>query len=406
MKSILHISSLEKIGGHELSLCDLLESKKKNFQFCHTVYALGNKIHPYLSKRIKKHSRAFYLSRSSYGVNTPLIISKLKFELLKKHINPSLIVFWNCIGIINEKYNWLYHADIPYIHFERGNIESTTYDHIKSNYLNHARLIIANSFSTSRHIALRFKPNTSITICLNSLPTNLENSYGAKFFPKKRPFRIGVCGRLEPIKGFALTIQALKCLKKHNAAIELHIAGTGAEEKNLYYLASQINVADQVTFHGLLNFKSLVEFYRDLDLLIVPSIREPFGKVSIEAQFMGCPVIVSKVDGLPETIEHGVTGYCITPTLDINDYIKMGGSRKGLPEYVYNPDEDSLVPPKALNPERLAEKLMFILQNPDLYEKLSQNAYNTAKERFSHEKHIKEIWKLFEEAMGNSRHHP
>jgi len=407
MPKLLHIATLNNVGGHESALCEFLESKYIPFDSKNHVYALSNRVHPLLIKRLNKSLISISVSRSLLRINIPLFFSKAKFKLIKKHISPSLIIFWNCIGSIKYKYKWMYELSVPYIHYEHGNINSIPFEQIKLDYLNSAQLIVANSYATSRHIALRFNPSTPINISLNALPANFDKQDSiTKTFPSERPFRIGVCGRLVAVKGFAIAIYAIKLLKERGQILNLHIAGTGPQEKYLYNLSSRLGIQDQVIFHGLINPEETNLFYKYLDILIVPSIRESFGKVCIEAQYMGCPVIVSRVDGVPETILEGETGYSIPPTLDIAEYIEMGGTADGLPDLVYSPDEDSLVSPKALNPEHLAEKIMFIMQNPELYEELSQNAHNTAKERFSHEKHVKELWKLFEEAMKSTRHHP
>ena len=407
MTAILHIATLNTVGGHETALCELVESRYIPFGIENYIYALSNKVHPLLKKRLRSNHTPISVSRSIFRINIPLFLSKAKFELIKKHICPSLIIFWNCIGSIKHKYSWLYESNIPYIHYEHGNINSITFEQNKLDYLNSAQLIVANSYATSRHIALRFTPSSPIRVLLNALSANFEKQYAhTKSFPLDRPFRIGVCGRLVAVKGFAIAIYAIKVLKERGHILELHIAGTGPEKNNLSELSSRLGLRDQITFHGLINPEDINLFYKNIDVLIVPSIRETFGKACIEAQYMGCPVLVSRIEGLPETIVEGKTGYSIAPTLDLDEYAEIGGSKKDLPKTVYNPENDALMPSKALNPQHLAEKLMFIMQNPELYEKLSQNAHNTAKERFSHENHIKELWELFEEAMKSSRHHP
>lgn len=52
----------------------------------------------------------------------------------------------------------------------------------------------------------------------------------------------------------------------------------------------------------------LRRFYNSLDVLVVPSVSESFGKVSVEAQFCGTPVVCYDRGGLPETVLNGVTG--------------------------------------------------------------------------------------------------
>jgi len=402
LKKILYVGTLEKIGGHETALCDFLESAFVQSCAKHGVYALNNKVHTHLMRRLKRSSTKVEISRSLCGINIPLSVSKIKFKYIKRNFQPSLMIFWNCIGSIKRKYKWIYEPGTPYIHYERGNIDSIPFEQNKLDYLNSAQLIIANSYATARHIALRFNPSVPVKVRLNALPGNFEKqNVNAKTFPSKRPFRVGVCGRLVAVKGFAIAIYAIKLLKERGQILELHIAGTGPEENNLYNLSSRLGIQDQVIFHGLINPEEMDLFYKTIDVLIVPSLREPFGKVSIDAQYMGCPVIASKIDGVPETIVEGETGYAISPSLTIEDYIKIGGSNKGIPELVYSPDYDDLMRPKAINPEHLAQKIMFLIQSPESYDKISNNAHTVAKQRFNREIYLKKVWSDIEKALQN-----
>ncbi len=52
---------------------------------------------------------------------------------------------------------------------------------------------------------------------------------------------------------------------------------------------------------------------RHLDVLVLPSYEEPFGTVLAEAMAVGTPVVATRVDGLPEVVEDGVTGRLVEP---------------------------------------------------------------------------------------------
>lgn len=68
-----------------------------------------------------------------------------------------------------------------------------------------------------------------------------------------------------------------------------------------------------VTFAGPLETGKLAEFYRQIDLLVVCSRSESFGKVSVEAQACGTPVVAYSTGGIPETIIDGATGRLVNP---------------------------------------------------------------------------------------------
>ena len=70
----------------------------------------------------------------------------------------------------------------------------------------------------------------------------------------------------------------------------------------------------KMEFHGAIkDVGKLREFYQMLDYVIVPSVSESFGLVSMEAQFCGTPVVCYDVGGLPETILDMATGLVVRP---------------------------------------------------------------------------------------------
>ncbi|HMV47304.1 MAG TPA: glycosyltransferase family 4 protein, partial [Blastocatellia bacterium] len=76
-------------------------------------------------------------------------------------------------------------------------------------------------------------------------------------------------------------------------------------------VVGNLGVADRVIFTGARNDVPMV--MQALDLLVLNSKTEPFGLVVLEAMACDTPVLATAVDGVPELIRHGVTGWLIPP---------------------------------------------------------------------------------------------
>ncbi len=243
--------------------------------------------------------------------------------------------------------------------------------------------ILANSHAAKRVLELKWDIKSPITIIDNPLKPTIQ----AAIAPKKAPthLRLGFIGRLIPLKGVSLILHALTAFQAQN--VSLTIAGDGPEKEALMAEALRLNVP--VTFFGAI--KDVSGFYDAIDVLIVPSIREPLGLVAQEAALRGCPVIAAKVDGLPEVVLDQQTGFCITPKLDIAHYHHFGGKNHNLPDLVYDPTTDALTTPKLIDPKDLAAAIAHLMQNPALFEQLSQNAITFAKMRPSFDQYAQTL---------------
>ena len=123
---------------------------------------------------------------------------------------------------------------------------------------------------------------------------------------QKRNSRIKLLfiGRLRKNKGLHLLIEALSEIKKNNWS--LSVVGEGSEKENLEKLAAEMGIIKRVTFYGFR--KDVDSFYRSHDILIVPSLNEPFGRVVIEGMQTGIAIIASDSGGIPEIIDNGKNG--------------------------------------------------------------------------------------------------
>ena len=125
----------------------------------------------------------------------------------------------------------------------------------------------------------------------------------------QNPLRLGYLGRLHQKKNLRLLIEALAELDDD---VTLTVAGTGPEEQTLKALAEKLAVKERITWLGFIQDKQA--FFKQIDLLVMPSEYECFGMAAAEAIVEGIPVIVSKETGIAEIVEQHGGGKIIDPT--------------------------------------------------------------------------------------------
>ncbi|MBV9355639.1 MAG: glycosyltransferase family 4 protein [Chloroflexi bacterium] len=119
-----------------------------------------------------------------------------------------------------------------------------------------------------------------------------------------RPY-LGFLGRLEPVKGLDVLLDAVSTLRARGTLI---VAGDGRERARLEDIVRTRGIAQRVRFLGAIDFDTVPGFLKALDLLVLPSVtlwptqREQFGRVLAEAMAAGVPVIGSSSGAIPEVI--------------------------------------------------------------------------------------------------------
>lgn len=135
-----------------------------------------------------------------------------------------------------------------------------------------------------------------------------------------RPYRLLTVARLvaeERSKGHDIVIRNLATMQNRlSRPVEYWIAGTGPDYARLEDLATEHNVADCIRFLGRVSDEELVGAYQACDVFVMPSLREGFGIVYLEASACEKPVVGSNIGGAVDAIEDMATGFCINPTSD------------------------------------------------------------------------------------------
>jgi glycosyltransferase involved in cell wall biosynthesis len=137
-----------------------------------------------------------------------------------------------------------------------------------------------------------------------------------EFFPRNAPL-VGFVGIFRPEKGVETFLDMARLIRARRPEVRYLAVGGESVIRDRGWLekmkghADEIGVGDVVRFTG--TRRDIPEIMRSLDVLVVPSLTEGFGRVILEANGVGTPVVATAVGGIPEVIEEGVTGFLVPP---------------------------------------------------------------------------------------------
>ncbi len=382
-KQVLHLLNLDTLGGVEELFVHFLEHAQNQKVAQHHLLNTGNQPHPFFRKKLSAAASTTH-EKHLFGIKLPRLFRSLQQRAACKKSRPDTVLLWNRIVPLNEIKKTAPNAHIIYYEHGASWISSQTKD--MRLFFDSVDALITISHAAKRMLELKWGIQRPITVVHNPLKPQTSMPAVARKAPDstKRPFVIGYVGRLIALKGVHLLLHAVAELSRRAIPVSLQIAGTGPCKESLERLAHTLGIQHLCHFLGCV--ENVWQLYDSIDVLVIPSIREPLGLVAQEAQIRGCPVIASDVDGLPEVVADGKTGFTIRPTIECRLYKEFGCDKAELPDLVYDPTTDQLLPAKLVNPHDLAEKLALLATNPTLYEACSRQAIEHAHKRptFTH----------------------
>ena len=121
---------------------------------------------------------------------------------------------------------------------------------------------------------------------------------------------VGTAGRLDEQKGHLYLIEAVAKLRVIHP-VQCVIIGDGPMRRALEHHAKSLGVQDNVHLVG--EQEDVAGWLGSFDIFALPSLWEGFPNALLEAMALGLPVVATKVDGVPEMVESGVTGLLCEP---------------------------------------------------------------------------------------------
>jgi len=190
--------------------------------------------------------------------------------------------------------------------------------------------------------------------------------------PINSPVKLVSVGSFTYFKGYPTLIAACSLLKNRGLLFRLSIVGEGPQRRIIEKLIADSALTDQIVLRGALPHQDAMEVIKSSDIFVLASeiylngIRDGMPKVCTEAMSLGVPVVSTYVSGIPELIENEVTGL--------------------------------LVPEKT--PVQLANAIARIIEDPELREKLRDNAHEWVKNCYNIEKTMGEFMSVLEQHCG------
>jgi glycosyltransferase involved in cell wall biosynthesis len=137
----------------------------------------------------------------------------------------------------------------------------------------------------------------------------------SRYAPK--PVRTGLralfVGRLAGVKGVPILIDAVARLASTYPDLSLRLVGDGPDRKALEAEVTRRGLQDRVVFLGYKSQAEVAEELAQTDVFVLPSFAEGVPVVLMEAMASQVPVLTTRIAGVPELVENGVSGRVVAP---------------------------------------------------------------------------------------------
>jgi glycosyltransferase involved in cell wall biosynthesis len=175
---------------------------------------------------------------------------------------------------------------------------------------------------------------------------------------------LGSAGRMMPVKGYDLFLKMAGIILEKRPLTGFLLAGDGPLKQSLEDMARRRGLEGKIVFPGFRD--DITDVINCLDVFVISSHHEGIPMALLEAMALGKPVVATAVGGVPEVIEHGISGLLVQP-----------GDHGGL-----------------------ANACLQILEKPAVAESLGRAARHRVESEFSIDVHREKIMRLYREVLG------
>lgn len=173
-------------------------------------------------------------------------------------------------------------------------------------------------------------------------------------------------GRLDYQKGFDILIEVARLAKEQNLNWHILVAGEGKLMSELHALTIQKGVSEFINFIGFSN--NIPALLKACDVFVLPSRYEGMPNALLEAMAMGKASVATNVNGAPELVEHGKSGFLVDPD----------------------------------DPEKIFKKLKELLTDKPIRVSMEKEALSRVKNNFTFDKMSDELEQLFKKQIATS----
>jgi glycogen synthase len=240
-----------------------------------------------------------YVPRTLWRLWKELIANPPDVVHVHLHLRSDL-VFYLCLFSFFSRPPWF--VTIHGVDEDYGVKKRRINDCLTSLLLNRSQKVTTVSRSLGNLIC-RFHPQ------IRSSLVTIPNGIDPEIFIHSKPFvhrsTYLVCvGRMtDKIKGQDVLIEAFGGLSKECENLDLILAGNGPFRPQLQEMVGTLGLGKRVLFYGNASQKEVAALLKGSRLVVVPSIREPFGLVCLEGACVNRPIVASQVDGMLETLQ-------------------------------------------------------------------------------------------------------